>query len=207
MPAQKGFAQPLVVFILLGVLAVVILNFKNITNRFTFLAPPPPPYKSTVPEWKIYKNSTYKFNIQYPNQWYVRTFGDYAANFQITDPKLGEATPGAIRVKFSALTEPADKNEFERIARTDPKVDIYEPLDVQSIITKVKSFEVNKNKAIEYVINRSFSALEGPRGEFTHVYSVSTNSAVLKFFSNAGSRDEEQKFDAIFQKMITTLSF
>ncbi|GEM_PF-5172553 len=206
MPAQKkGFAQPAIVFILLGILAVVILNFKNITNRFTSLAPPPPEYQNVLPQWNTYINKTYRFYIKYPDKWYVRTFGDYAANFQTTDPKLGEATPGAIRVKFSALTEPADQNEFEIIARSDPKVGINEPLDVQSIINKVKNFEVNKNKSIEYVVNRRFSALEGPRGQFTHVYSVSKNGAVLKFFSNADSKDEEAKFDTIFQKMIATL--
>lgn len=206
MSAQKGFAQPLVVLILLGILAAVLFNFKNITNRLTFLAPPPPGYQNVLPQWNTYINKTYGLYIKYPDKWYVRTFGDYAANFQTTDPKLGEATPGAIRVKFSALTERADSDEFEKIARTDTKVDIYEPLDVQSIISKIKNFEVNKNRAVEYVVNRRFSALEGPRGQFTHVYSVSKNNAVLKFFSNADSKDEEAKFDTIFQKMIATLS-
>lgn len=210
--SKGGFAQPLVVFILLVILAVVLFNFKNITNRLTSLTPPPPDYQNVLPEWNTYQNRTYRFYIKYPDTWFVRTFGDYAANFQVTNPKLGEATPGAIRVKFSALTERADQDEFEKIVKSDPKVGIYEPLDVQSIITKVKNFEVNKNKqsfstnrGVEYTVNRRFSALEGPRGQFTHVYSLSKNGVVLKFFSSADTLEEEQKFDAIFQKMITTL--
>lgn len=205
MTAKKGFAQPLIILILLAVLAVVTLNFKTISNWATRFNPPPTPYVNTIPQWKVYKNSTYKFSVEYPNTWFVRTYGDYAANFQTTDPKLGEATPGAIRVKFSALTENADKNEFERISKSN--TDIYEPLDVKSIITKVKNFEVNGNRAVEYVVNRSFSALEGPRGEFTHVFSVNTKPAVLKFFTSADNKVDEQKFDAIFERIITTLKF
>lgn len=206
MPAKRGFAQPLIVLILFGLLAAVIFNFQKISTFFIPLNPPPPPYVSTIPQWKVYKNSTYKFALQYPNTWYARTYGDYAANFQVTDPTLGEATPGAIRVKFSALTEKADENEFLQIAKTDPSVPIYEPLDVLSVIEKVKNFTVGKNSGVEYIVHRHFSAPEGPRGEFTHAYSVHAPGVVLHFFSVASTKEEEATYDILFQKMIKTLT-
>ncbi len=208
MPAKKkkkSSSQTLIVLVLLAILAVVIISVKNISNWATQFNPPPPDYQNILPGWNTYVNKTYRFYLKYPDKWYVRTFGDYAANFQTTDPKLGEATQGAIRVKFSALTEKADESEFLQIVKTDPSTPIHEPLDVISIITKVKNFTIAKSSGVEYVVNRRFTAPEGPRGQFTHVYSIFKNGAVLKFFADDNTKEEEAKFDTIFQKMITTL--
>ncbi|MDO8487370.1 MAG: hypothetical protein Q7S45_03695 [Candidatus Curtissbacteria bacterium] len=205
--SKGGFAQPAVVLILLGIFAAAFFNFKNITKWVASLAPPPPVYQNTIPQWQVYKNQTHEFSIEYPNGWFVRSYGDYAANFQTTDLKLGEATPGAIRVKFAALKENVDQAEFEKIYKIGVGVDIYEPLDVKSIIAKVKNLMFGQYRGVEYVVNRSFSALEGPRGQFTHFYSVNKNGVILQFFSAADTKDAHQKSDAIFRKMIATLRF
>lgn len=206
MPAKRGFAQILIILILFGILAASVINFKKISALFEPLNPPPPTYVNTTPGWKVYKNATYKFSLQYPNNWYVRTYGDYAANFQFTDPKLGEAAQGAILARFSALGDNADLSEFERIYKIGPGVPIYEPLDVESIISKIKNLEVGNERGIEYTVNRKFSALEGPRGQITHVFSYQKDRVILKFFRDGRDSVDDQKVDTVFQKMMRTLT-
>ncbi|MEX2028384.1 MAG: PsbP-related protein [Candidatus Curtissbacteria bacterium] len=206
MPAKKGFAQPLALLILLVVLGVIVFNRNSFQGWLSTLQSPKADIERVLPEWKSYENKTYNFSVKYPNEWFVRQFGDYAANFQVTDPERGEATAGAIQVKLSVLKEKVDQNEFEKIYNLGAGKEILEPLDVRSTITKIKNMEIDTKRGVEYVINRHFSALEGPKGQYTHVFAVAKDGVVLKFFSSADTK-EEQKFGSTLQKMIDSLKF
>ena len=200
---KNGFAPIVVLLTIAVIVAGFLVLQKGIKNQNQVQPPQASPSPDPYPGWKTYKNSTYSFTIRYPKKWFIKQYGDYAANFLDQDPK--EATPGAIKVRYSALTEKTDTSEFEKIYKTDPSVNIREPLDVKSIITKVKNLEIGKLPAVDYTINRNFSALEGPKTEYSHVYEIKKDNAVLKFIASDETRDLEQKVDPTFQQMINSL--
>lgn len=204
--SKGGFAQPLILLILLAILVLVILNSDSLQKWFSNVQSPKSDVENVLPEWKTYENKTYGFSVKYPSEWFIREYEDYAANFQTTDPKVKEATPGAILIKFSALKEKVDQNEFEKIYNLQAGKEILEPLDVKSVVTKIKNLEIGGSRGVEYTIDRHFSALEGPKTEYQHVFAILKDGVVLKLLSYAKTKDE-QKFNAIHQKMIDSLTF
>ena len=194
--------MPIVVLLIVSVLAIGFVIKKNlkwqspeVSEQFI------DPYASL----KSYQNSTYGFTIKYPKNWFIKKYQDYAVDFYSQDPK--EATPGAIKVRFSALSEKADINEFEKIEKLEANHEIREPLDVKSIITKIKNLEIAANPAVEFEINRNFSALEGPRTEYSHVYEIKKGEAILKFISSDETKDKQQGVDRIFERMMSSIKF
>ena len=202
---KKGFAQVAILLIVLAVSAgALIYQVKNQKPA------PDVPSTSTVIQdpyrtWKTYKNKTYGFTIRYPKQWFVKEYQDYAASFYNADPK--EATPGAKKVSFLKTQETQDLAEFEKIRKAEINKEIWEPLDVKSIITKIRNLEIGNNPAVEYQINRNFSALEGPRGEHRHIYEINKDGTVIRFLTTAQTESEYKIFDPIFEKMISSIKF
>lgn len=201
---KKGFIQALVVFVAFAVL-VIILIFGNshLSNKNSGPSPSPDLFDS----WKTYKNKTYGFSIRYPKEWYLKIYGDYGVDFWTINPALKEATPGAIAVRYSRLAEKIDQDEFERIFKSDPGATIYEPLDVRSVITKTKNLKIGENPTIDFTIDRTFSALEGPRTEFSHVYEINKNGQILRFISSAETKEEQKFRDSIFGQIISSIKF
>lgn len=166
-------------------------------------SPSPDPYTG----WKTYKNPTYEFAIRFPKEWYVRQYEDYAATFLLTDPQIREASVSSIRVRFNVQSEPVDLATFEKIYDLNPGESLNEQLDVRSKITKVRNFELNGHRAVEYTIDRTFTALEGPKTEYSHIYEIEKDNSILKFLSSATTREEQLRGDGIFQKMLTSFNF
>lgn len=157
--------------------------------------------------WKIYENKKNKFTIKYPTHWYVHEFSDLAANFQETDPKVREATPAAIKVRFSAQSDPLALAEFEKIAKAQESEKIREPLDVVSIITKVRNFEIGASIAVQYTTDRTFTALEGPPKEYRHTYAIAKDGTILKFIATGNTKEELQNYEKLRELMIESLKF
>ncbi len=203
---RKGFAAPLVIVILALVFGVLVFNYiraqkaqREAEVKHELISHDP--YYT----WKTYSNSALGFSIRYPKEWFVREYGDYAANFSVVEPK--EATAGAIIVRFNKLSEKIDLQTFDRIYGLKPEATMYEPLDVRSVITKIRNFDVSQNRGVEYSVDRIFSALEGPKTEYSHAYEIAKGGNVLKFISSAQDKDNEQQTDGIFQQMIASLKF
>ena len=83
-----------------------------------------------------------------------------------------------------------------------------EPLDVHSQVTKNKNLNIGKYPAIDYVIDRAFSALEGPRGEYSHVVVIDKDGAYLKFISHAETKEDQVRFnDPTFSEIVSSIKF
>ena len=149
---------------------VIYFRFKNKGPNQTALVVSSSVSPDAYSGWKTYKNQAYGFAIRYPKEWFLKEYGDWAADFLASDPNIQEATPSAIKVRYSRSTDKADIAEFEKIYKARVGEDIYEPLDVKSIINKNKNSEVGGYMTVDYSINRNFTALEGPRGEHRHIY-------------------------------------
>lgn len=200
------------ILVLLATILIWGFAFSVFKNKFLDSAKLPTPLSSqTIIDkyygWKIYENKKYKFTIKYPTYWYVHEFSDLAANFQETDSKVREATPAAIKVRFSAQSDTFALKEFEKIAKAQEDEKIREPLDVVSIITKVRNFEIGASIAVEYTTDRTFTALEGPPKEYRHTYAIAKDEAILKFIASANTREELQIYEKLFQMMIESLKF
>ena len=206
---RQGFALPLILIVLASIFVseVVYFRFKNKGPNQTASVVSSPASPDAYSGWKTYRNSTHGFSVRYPKEWFIKSYQDYAADFLATDLQNQEASPGAVKVRYLHLTEKVDLDEFEKIQKSEAGKDIYEPLDVKSVINKVRNLEMGGNPTIEFYINRKFSALEGPKTEFSHVYEIKKDEAILKFFSYALDKDSHQKVDPIFQKMISSLKF
>lgn len=157
--------------------------------------------------WKSYENEKHKFTLEYPTHWYIREFGNLDANFQETDPQMAEATPAAIKVRFNAGSDPLFLKEFEKIDKAQEGEKIREPLDVVSIITKIRGFKVENSTALEYTTDRTFSALQGPPKEFRHTYAIAKDGTILKFIASAGTEEELKVYEKLFQQMIQSFKF
>lgn len=208
MTARQGFIIPI---IFLGsiviIFTLVLLTIKtNFSQKDTSLQDSPKTEVDPLPGWKTYSNKINGFTIRYPKQWYVREYESYAANFTSTGPSLKEATSQAVKVRFSQEAENIDLAEFEKIYKLKPQAQILEPLDVKSVITKNKNFDVNGLSAVDFLIERSFSAPVGPRREFTHVYEVKKEKAILRFSTSSSSLEELTRVnDPILTLMISSL--
>jgi len=205
---SKGFALPLILIVLASIfVGVIYFRFKNKGPNQTALVVSSPVSPDAYSGWKTYRNKVYGFTIRYPKEWFIKEYGDWAADFLATDPNIQEASPSAIKVRYSRSTDKVDLTEFEKIYKSKVGAGIYEPLDVKSIINKNKNFEVGEYAAVDYFINRNFSALEGPRTQHRHIYEINKDGTILRFLSTAGTEDEYRIFDLIFQKMISSLKF
>lgn len=205
---RKGTALPLILiisFILLGSFGYFYLRPKY---SATHVVPTPSPIADPYPNWKTYTNKTYGFSLRYPPQWNIKTYDDYSADFYTVDPNSREATPGAAAVRFLRSSEKADLNEFAKIQKLEEGSQFAEPLDVRSQVTKIKNFEIFGLDAIDYVIDRAFSALEGPRGEFSHIVSVNKEGTILKFVSRSENKEQQTRFsDPTFSQLISSIKF
>ncbi len=202
---KRGFAQTLVLFVVF--IALVIFGYIQIKAKTqqivspTYQASSPDPYSN----WNTYKNDTYKFTARYPKQWHLRQYQDYAAEFLDVDPK--EATPGAIKARFLRLEDSVDLKEFEKVQKLEPSTELREPLDVKSTITKVDNHQVGPYQSIEYVVNRYFTAPEGPRANYSRIYKINREGIILTFLSEAKTQEEQKVSDPIFEQMITSIDF
>lgn len=210
MRSQKGFILPAVIIgSLLIIFTLGFLSFRSsfsqgAKNQQNSQAKENDPYFG----WKTYSNTKHKFTIRYPNGWYIREYGDFAANFVSVDPKIEEASPSAIKVRYSYSGEDVDALEFEKIYKLGENQKILEPLDVKSEITKIKNFKIASYQAIDFQIERIFSALTGPKKEFTHVYEIEKQGSILRFSNSAATLDQQVKFNGeLFSKMISSLKF
>jgi len=61
--------------------------------------------------------------------------------------------------------------------------------------------------AVDYFINRNFSALEGPRTQHRHIYEINKDNTIIRFLATAQTENEFKIFDPIFQKMMSSLKF
>ncbi len=110
-------------------------------------------------------------------------------------------------MRFTPELDPPDIKEFEKIQKLAQNEQYREVLDVQSTVAKVEDLKVGDYPAVLFTIDRKFSALEGPRGEYSQVYEINKIGVVLRFISSAGTKEEEQTFDEIFQKIISSITF
>ena len=206
---RQGFALPFILIVLASILVsgVIYFRFQNKSSNPKAPAASPPTSTDAYGTWKTYKNTAQGFSIRYPKEWFVKEYGDWAVDFQAADPKIQEASPAAVKVRYSISQDQVDLKEFEKIYKARVGEDIYEPLDVKSIINKNKNSEVGGYMTVDYSINRNFTALEGPRGEHRHIYEINKDGTVLKFLATAQTEDEFKIFDPIFQKMISSLKF
>ena len=208
----RGFAQTallLTIFVII-IWGVVLLLLKNQFSGANQLQTPsyqPALFNDPYQGWKTYKNDTYNFNLRFPKNWYILQFSDLAANFQQTNPEIREATPAAIKVRFSAQSDPLALKEFEKINKAKVGEQIREPLDVVSIITKARDFEIGANLAVQYTTDRTFTALEGPPKEYRHTYAIKKDETILKFIASASTMDELNLYKEDFQKMIESINF
>lgn len=203
---RQGFAPVFIVLIVAGSImgALIYAHFgNNRPDQSVFESPSPDPFQA----WKTYQNQNLGFSLRYPKEWYVRQYQDYAANFIVVDPKVQEASPSAIRIRFNKLSESIDLKTFEKIYKLAPEETFFEHLDVRSKVVKIRNFDVEDARAVEYVIDRTFSALEGPKTEYSHVYEIEKNDIILKFSSSAATKEEELRSDGIFQQMVASIKF
>ncbi len=202
---RKGFA-PVIALVVVAVIAIIGLAlFKKSANFQSQVQPQSEKTVDQYPGEKTYKNTSYGFNLRYPKSWFIKEYQDSAANFYDTNPQ--EATSGAIKVRYASLNEKVDIAEFETIQKLDIGREIREPLDVKSIITKISNLEIAQNSAIEYEINRNFSALEGPKTEYSHVYEIKKGDTILKFIASEKTKEHEQQIEPTFARMIKSLKF
>lgn len=205
---RRGFA-PIPILLILTVTFVgffvapkIINNQSQIANPSAILNSTPDPYGN----WKTYKNSKQGFAIRYPKNLFIKEHVTDAVDF-INDPNVQEATPAAIKVRYSSLTDTVDLKEFEKIQKADPAAEIREPLDVKSIITKIHNLKIGDYDAIEYAINRNFTALEGPKTEYRLIYEIKKDNTILEFISTEETKETQQIFDPTFQQMISSIKF
>lgn len=210
MPARQGFIVPI---LLIGIITIIFtLGFLSFNTSFSQkdknLQNLQIVETDQFPGWKTFRNKNPQFTIRYPQQWHMKEYGDYAADFIAVGPKEEEASPSAIKVRFSKSTEPADLKEFDKIYKLKDDQKILEPLDVRSELTKIKNFKVGSWDAIDFQIERNFSAPIGPRKEFSRVYEINREEVILKFSTHTQSQEELIKFnDTILSKMISSIYF
>lgn len=200
----KGFAALVFLLFLLGLSTVIFAYAKFgyqpvLTSPTTELSPDP------YGNWQTYQNKTYGFSLRYPQNWFVREYQQYAADILDTDPK--EATPGALKARFLASDHEADLAEFEKIQKAKKGEQIREVLDAKSTITKVADLKVGNYPAIDFTRDRTFTALEGPRGEFSHIYKIRKDEVILTFQSNSETETVQKRSDPIFTKIFSSIKF
>lgn len=210
MPQKKGFAAFIVIVV--SFLIIFTLTFVSFKSYFSQVA------KNqlflTVSQldplhgWQTYTNDAHNFTIRYPKEWYVKSFESDSADFTQNDPQKNQTSPSALTVRFSSSSNAADVRNFEKIYKLKDDQKILEPLDVRSQLTKNKNLKIGNFRAIDYQIDRTFSALEGPRREFQRIYEVNKEGTVLKFSNSSPTLEEQQKLnDVVLSQMISSLKF
>lgn len=160
------------------------------------------------PGWKTYTNTKDNFTIRYPSEWYLREVGSFAADFLSTDPQKSEASPSAVKVRFLRSNEKADLKEFEKIYKLDNNQRILEALDVRSYLTKNKNLEIDGVSGVDFQIERTFSAPEGPPKEFTRVFEFNIDETILKFSTGSPVIEEQYKKNELkLEKIISSIHF
>lgn len=210
MPAQKGYILPIVIVV--STLIIFTLGALSFTANFSQKEKNRQIFQNTeidrFPGWKTYENPGHEFTIRYPKQWFVVEYGDYAADFTAADPAKKEASPAAVQIRFLRSGEAADIREFHMIRKLKENQTILEPLDVKSTLTKNKNFKIGNYEAIDFQIERNFTAPVGPAKEFTRIYEINKEGTVLKFSANAPTLEEHLRFnDTTFSLMISSLNF
>lgn len=200
----KGFVS--LVLLLLLMAAAFIGGIIYLQTKSTVTTYQPQITLSPFDNWKTYTNKTYGFSIRYPKEWYVKEHSDYAADFWLSNPNSKEASPAAIAVRFSRLNDKADIKDFEKVYDLIDDETLRQTLDVKSIITKTRNFDVQGQRAIEYRVDRTFTALQGPKGEHRHIFEIEKSEVILSFLATASTR-EEFRWDGLFQKMISSIKF
>lgn len=205
---RKGSALPLI--------TVAIFILGGLTYLFIILTHPQPKQQEATTsaspdqyqDWNTYTNKTYGFSLRFPQKWSVKQTGDYSADFYSYYPNSPEATPGAAQIRFLRLSETVDLNEFNKIYKLDEGSQFAEQLDVHSLITKNQNSTLGSFPAIDFVIDRAFSALEGPRGEFIHVYEINKEGTILKFQSRSDNKEQQLRLsDPTFSQIISSIKF
>lgn len=210
MPSRQGFIVPVVI---IGSLVIIFtlgaLSFTaNFSQKEKNLKNSQISQIDRFPGWKTYENPSHEFTIRYPKQWFVVEYGDYAADFTAADPAKQEASPAAVQIRFLRSGETADIREFQKISKLKENQTILEPLDVKSTLTKNKNFKIGGYEAVDYQIERNFTAPVGPSKEFTRVYEIIKEATILKFSANAPTLEEHLRFnDTTFSLMISSLNF
>ena len=200
---KRGLASIIVLLVLLVLGALLLFKFK--VHQDPFARPQSAQSVDPYGDWKVHEDQTDGFSIRYPPDWFTKIYSDSAVDFLDTNPQ--EATPNAIKVRLRTLRDKADAAEFEKIQKLEPESKIREPLDVVSTVTKIKNLSIGSHQAVEYVIDRSFSALEGPIKEYSHVYEINKEGEILKFQISAENQDQLQQLDPTFTKIISSIKF
>lgn len=210
MSTRTGSILPIVI---LGILLLIFTggififrpDFSQLSkdSQKTITAAP-----DAYPGWKTYTNKKDNFTIRYPSDWYLREVGDFAADFLSTDPQKTEASPSAVKVRFLRSKEKADLSEFEKIYKLDDNQRILEPLDVRSYMTKNKNLELDGIIGVDFQIERTFSAPEGPPKEFTRVFEFNRDETILKFSTGSPIVEEQSKINELkLEKIISSIYF
>lgn len=200
----KGFVTLAVLLLLVAAAFIggkIYLDTKSKAITYQSQASPGP-----FDNWKTYSNKTYGFSIRYPKEWYIKEHSDYAADFWLSNPSSKEGSPAAIAVRFSKLDDIADFKDFQKVYDLMDNETSRQTLDVKSIITKIRNFEVQGQRAIEYKIDRTFTALQGPKGEYRHIFEIEKGEVILSFLATATTR-EELRWDGLFQQIISSIKF
>lgn len=201
---KRGFTTLAILFLLLAA-SVAIFAYAKFGYQSILTSPTTEPSPDPYGSWKIYQNKTYGFSLRYPEKWFVRQYQDYAADILDTDPK--EATPGAVKARFLASDQEADLAEFEKLKKAKVGEAIREVLDAKSTITKVADLKIGNYPAIDFTRDRIFTALEGPRGEYSHIYKIRKEDSILTFQSNAETEAMQKRFDPIITKIFSSIKF
>lgn len=207
---KKGTALPLVIVVIALISGIVYLFAGILPGHKNALLSSPNPVTTPDPfeGMKTYINKTYGFSLRYPKDWNIKEYGDYSADFYDIDPSAKEATPGAARVRFIRAAEKIDIKEFDKLFKLEDGSQYAEALDVHSLVTKNQNFQIGNYPAVDYFTDRAFSALEGPRGEFTHTLIINKENTVLKFISKSPNREEQLRInDPTFSQITSSIRF
>ncbi len=210
MSAERGFAA---LVILIGSLAIIftlgVLNFTgNLSQEEKNLQSSENAQIDEYPGWKVFTSPQHEFTIRFPKHWYIKEYGTYAADFVAVDPAKQESSQAAALVRFLSSSEIADTGEFEQKHKLKDNQKILEHLDVKSQLTKNKNLNIGGYEAIDYQIERNFSAPVGPRKEYSQIYEINKDGVILKFSAHSKSADELIRFnDSTLSQMISSLKF
>lgn len=75
-------------------------------------------------------------------------------------------------------------------------------------LTKNKNLEMDGVRGVDFQIERTFSAPEGPPKEFTRVFEFNIDETVLKFSTGSPIVEEQYKINELkLEKIISSINF